>query len=147
MGFYFTKKRLFAWLKALLPIMTVCALFYVTGAFAQDAPPAGAGGTGLGGIADNVVKAFEPLGKMLVGMSYLCGIGFAMAGIFKFKQHKDNPTQIPVGTPIALMLIGVALVFLPNWFMPGGETLFGKDAKAGGYTGEGAKGIGGADDS
>lgn len=137
MSVYLTKKRLMGWMKILVPVMSVAALLFATSAFA--APTA----TGIGGVADNIVKAFEPLGKMLVGMSYLCGIGFAMAGIFKFKQHKDNPTQIPVGTPIALMIIGVALVFLPAWFGPGGQTLFGTKATKGGFMGTGADNIGG----
>jgi intracellular multiplication protein IcmD len=32
----------------------------------------------------------------------------------KFKQHKDNPTQTPIGTPIALVFIAAALLFLPS---------------------------------
>ena len=128
---YFTKKSLLAWLKVVSSLLVMGGLFYVAGAYA-----AGTGDKGIGGMATNVAGAFKPVGQMLIGMSYLCGIGFAMAGIFKFKQHKDNPTQIPVGTPIALMFIGVALVFLPSFFKLGGETM-GVTA-AGGFTGSGS---------
>ena len=34
--------------------------------------------------------------------------------VLNFNQHKDNPTQPPVGTPIALVAIGAALLFLPS---------------------------------
>ncbi|MFZ1021349.1 MAG: hypothetical protein WCE82_10870 [Halobacteriota archaeon] len=37
------------------------------------------------------------------------GVGFIIAAIYKFWQSKLNPTQIPIGTPIALL---VALVKL-----------------------------------
>ena len=43
----------------------------------------------------------------------------------KFKAHKDNPTQIPVGTPVALMFVAAALIFLPSMFEVAGGTLFG----------------------
>lgn len=34
--------------------------------------------------------------------------------VLNFKQHKDNPTQSPIGTPIALVAIAAALLFLPS---------------------------------
>jgi intracellular multiplication protein IcmD len=129
-----TKKCLMVWLKVFSTLLAMGGLFYVAGAYAADAK-------GIGGMATNVATAFKPVGKMLIGMSYLCGIGFAMAGIFKFKQHKDNPTQIPVGTPIALMFIGVALVFLPAFFKLGGDTMGLTAKSAGGFTGSGADSI------
>jgi intracellular multiplication protein IcmD len=43
----------------------------------------------------------------------------------KFKQHKDNPTQIPIGTPIALVFVAGALLFLPTVLSVTGATLFG----------------------
>jgi hypothetical protein len=33
--------------------------------------------------------------------------------------------QIPIGTPIALLFIGAALIFLPSLLKVAGETLFG----------------------
>lgn len=102
---------------------------------------AGSSTGGIGGIANNITGSFEAIGKLMIGVAYLAGIGFAIAGIFKFKQHKDNPQQIPIGTPIALMVIAVALVFLPGFFAPAGETIFGKDDKAGGFTGGGVSSL------
>lgn len=45
---------------------------------------------------------------------YIAGLGFSIAAILKFKQHKDNPTQIPIGTPPSLVFVSPALRFLPN---------------------------------
>jgi hypothetical protein len=37
----------------------------------------------------------------------------------------QTPSQIPIGTPISLLFIGAALVFLPKLFDVGGNQLFG----------------------
>jgi intracellular multiplication protein IcmD len=62
----------------------------------------------------------------LIWQAYLAGLGFAIGAIMKFKQHKDNPTQIPIGTPIALIFIAAALLFLPSILGVAGSTMFGK---------------------
>ncbi len=116
--------------------------------FAGTVFASGTGSTaGLGGIAEQVTKSFFSIGKLMIAVSYIAGIGFAIGGIFKFKQHKDNPTQIPLGTPLALLVIGIALVFLPSFFGPAGETLFGGGANTqtpGGFEGGGAEKLPGA---
>jgi len=95
-------------------------------------------GQGLGDIAKHITTSFKDLGKLIIGTAYLAGLGFGVAGVFKFKQHRDNPTQIPLGTPLALLGVGVVLVFLPSVFAPTGQTIFGKSEVAGGFKGEGA---------
>ncbi len=102
---------------------------------------------GIGGIAENVTESFSSIGKLMLAVAYLAGIGFAIAAIFKFKQHKDNPQQIPLGTPIALLVVGVALIFIANFIEPAGQTLgFTKD-NAGGFKGEGVKVLPGSSSS
>jgi hypothetical protein len=81
--------------------------------------------TTIGALASNVTQSFESVVNLMIAVSYLLGIGFAGAAIFKFKQHKDNPTQIPIGTPIALLVIGILLIFLPGIIGPIGTTIFG----------------------
>ena len=53
----------------------------------------------------------------------------------KFKAHKDNPTQVPIGTPIALSLIAALLLFLPSILGVAGETIFSNKAKTAGPQG------------
>jgi hypothetical protein len=43
--------------------------------------------------------------RVVTGAAYLAGAGFAVAAIMKFHQHKDNPTQVPLGSPLALTVI------------------------------------------
>lgn len=79
----------------------------------------------LGGMASSITGSFESLTKLITAGSYLAGLGFSIGAIMKFKQHKDNPTQIPVGTPIALVFIAAALLFLPSILSITGATMFG----------------------
>ena len=90
----------------------------------------------LGGVADNVTGSMQSLAKLVSAMSYVLGMGFAVGAVFKFKAHKDNPTQIPVGTPIALIFIAAVLIFLPSIFDVAGSTLFKGSAQQAGVTGD-----------
>ena len=66
----------------------------------------------------------------MMGISYVAGIGFFIGAIFKFKQHKDNPTQIPMGTPIALLMIAMSLLFMPYLIKASGGTFAGDEAES-----------------
>lgn len=68
----------------------------------------------IGGMAEAIADSFDSLAKLITAGSYLAGLAFSIGAIMKFKQHKDNPTQIPIGTPIALTFIAAALLFLPS---------------------------------
>lgn len=52
--------------------------------------------------------------EVVTGGSYIAGLAFSVGAVMKFKQHKDNPTQIPIGTPVALVAVAAALLFLPS---------------------------------
>ncbi|WP_411710910.1 type IV secretion protein IcmD [Legionella septentrionalis] len=93
------------------------ALLLFTGA-------AAAAVTTVGGMADQIVGSFTSLAKLITAGSYIAGLGFSIGAIMKFKQHKDNPTQIPIGTPIALVFIAAALLFLPTVLGVAGGTIF-----------------------
>ena len=89
----------------------------------------------IGGVASQVTKSMSALAKLITAASYVAGFGFAVGAVLKFKAHKDNPTQIPVGTPIALIFIAAALIFLPAIFGVAEQTMFGASASVGGATG------------
>ena len=93
-------------------------------------------GDDLAGVADTLRSNFESLAKLVTAGAYLAGMGFAVGAILKFKQHKDNPTQIPVGTPIAMLFVSAALLFLPSIMKVAGKSIFGDDPKTGGYEGK-----------
>lgn len=89
----------------------------------------------IGSMASNITKSFTSLTKLITAGSYLAGLGFSIGAIMKFKQHKDNPTQIPIGTPIALVFIAAALLFLPSILGMTGSTMFGDNYDTAGPTG------------
>lgn len=80
----------------------------------------------IGDMATEMVNSFTSIAKLITAGSYLAGLGFSIGAIMKFKQHKDNPTQIPIGTPIALVFIAAALLFLPSILKVTGQTMFGE---------------------
>lgn len=89
----------------------------------------------IGGVASDVTQSMSNIAKLITAGSYVAGFGFAVGAILKFKAHKDNPTQIPVGTPIALIFIAAALIFLPAIFGVAEQTVFGGSASVGGPSG------------
>src|SRR5687768_16190966 len=68
----------------------------------------------VGEMAGHITSSFTSLTKLITASSYLAGIGFSAVSIAKFKAHKDNPTQIPVGTPTALVAVAAILTFMPT---------------------------------
>lgn len=68
----------------------------------------------LGEMSASLTQSFESLERLIGSGASLAGLGFSVGAIMKFKQHKDNPTRIPLGTPISLVFIGAALLFLPS---------------------------------
>ena len=70
--------------------------------------------TQLSTISSNLTESFTNLTQLITATSYIAGLGFAVAGIMKFKAHKDNPTQVQVGQPLSLVLNAGSLLFLPT---------------------------------
>lgn len=79
----------------------------------------------LGTVAGYITDTFDQLAMLITAGSYIAGLGFAISAILKFKAHKDNPQQVTVGTPIALLFVAAALIFLPSILGVTGNTLFG----------------------
>lgn len=57
----------------------------------------------------------------------MCSGGFFIATVLKFKQYKDNPTQIPISTPFVLMLVSILSFSASNLVAPVQKTLFGNN--------------------
>lgn len=105
-------------------------MFLVANHAMADAASSGTSGS-IGSVATNIRGTFTAIARLIVAAAYVAGFGFAFASILKFKAHKDNPQQIPIGTPIALLFVGAALIFLPSVFSVTGKTIFGKGTPGG----------------
>ena len=89
----------------------------------------------LGTMASSISNTFASVGRAITGGSYVAGLAFSIGAIMKFKQHKDNPTQIPIGTPISLVFIAAALLYLPSVLSVAGYTMFGSKGTTAGPSG------------
>lgn len=113
------KTKIIEWTKAIGFLLGVSGFLFAQTGYADTMD--------IGTVADNVTSTFASMAELITAGSYIAGLGFAVGAILKFKAHKDNPTQIPVGTPVALMFVAAALIFLPSMFEVAGGTLFGSD--------------------
>lgn len=113
--------------KVLLGLLAVACAIAGTAAFAQV--------SGIGGVATQVTSNIAAIARLITAASYVAGMAFVVGAIVKFKAHKDNPTQIPIGTPIALLFVGAALIFAPTVFKVSGGTLFGASGTVAGVSG------------
>ncbi|MEC7030998.1 MAG: type IV secretion protein IcmD [Pseudomonadota bacterium] len=84
-------------------------------------------GGGIAGIASRVAGNLSAVADLIGQIAFVAGLLFFVSAVFKFKQHKDNPTQVPVGTPLTMLVISAALMFMGNFITPLGETLFAEN--------------------
>ena len=114
-------------------VMTTLMLGGTQTAFAAADPPAGDDkNVGLGKVAARLTSTLPAFVNLIIAGCYVAGMALAGAAILKFKAHKDNPTQVPLGTPIALLFIGAALLWLPSIIKSTGQSMFDEtDQKAG----------------
>lgn len=78
--------------------------------------PAAAQSNETGGIARMVNTLFENLRTIpdLIGIvAYIAGAAFGIAGIFKLKQHVDNPQQAELKDGLMRLGAGGGLIALP----------------------------------
>lgn len=90
---------------------------------------------GVGAVAAKVTSNVAAVARLVTAASYVAGMAFAVGAIVKFKAHKENPTQIPIGQPIALLFVGAALIFIPSVFKSSGQTLFGASGQVSSVSG------------
>ena len=69
-------------------------------------------------------EVLQLIEQLIIAASYVGGFGLAAASIVKFKAHKDNPQQVSIGDPLALLFVAAALIFLPTLLANSEETLF-----------------------
>ena len=103
-------------IKAMLGVVGVISLYLLaTDVFATS---------GIGAVASQAKKQLSAIAQLITAGSYVAGMGFAVGAVVKFKAHKDNPTQQPIGVPIALLFVGAALIYIPSVFSTTGASLF-----------------------
>lgn len=79
---------------------------------------------GLQEVFCNVLGDFSAIANLMGGFAYVMGLAFGVAAVLKFKQHRDSPTQVQIGHPIAYLATSVGLVFFPSLVTESAETAF-----------------------
>lgn len=93
----------------------------------------------LSAMLSNVSKSLPSVQHLLGGVSYLLGIAFCITALFRFKdnvekgQSSESESQ-PV-VPLAYLLVGSALLYLPSMMNAMSTTLFGSNASVLQYEG------------
>lgn len=64
-------------------------------------------------IARNINNSVAELPGLVTGIAYLVGIVMGITGIFKLKDHVDNPSQTPLKEGAIRLVAGGALFALP----------------------------------
>ncbi|MBF12856.1 MAG: hypothetical protein CMF46_00610 [Legionellales bacterium] len=94
--------------------------------------------TDLGDMSCLLISQSGSIASLIVSLSFICGIATVINSLFKFKQQRDNPTQIPIVTPISMFFVGVFMIYLPSIISTGEASLFGiGNGILGGSTGDG----------
>ncbi|MAV28617.1 MAG: hypothetical protein CMF43_02295 [Legionellales bacterium] len=112
-----------------LPLQTLLLSTIATQVFAQSSGQSFLKGNdgsegGIKSLFQNVYSNFDQIATLLGGSAYLAGLVFVVAAMMKIKQHRDNPTQVPVATGLIYLLAGVGLIFLPTTLQEGADTIF-----------------------
>ena len=72
-----------------------------------------AGGTTFSDVSVNMIKSAAGLPAMIETVANVGGIGLGVAGIFKLKNHVDNPAQHPMKDGLVRLGAGGGLLALP----------------------------------
>lgn len=83
-----------------------------TGVLMSESTAAFASG-GFQGVTGNIVKSAAGLPNLISSVAYIGGVGLGVAGIFKLKQHVDNPTQTQMKDGLVRLGAGGGLLALP----------------------------------
>lgn len=85
----------------------------LTAGVLASAGTAEAGNTNFSTISDNIVESSSSLPNLISTVAYLGGTGLGVAGVFKLKQHVDNPGQTPMKDGLVRLGAGGGLLALP----------------------------------
>ena len=91
---------------------TKLAAIVTAGALA-GAGTAQAGDNNFSTVTENIVESSADLPNLISTVAYVGGIGLGVAGIFKLKQHVDNPAQTPMKDGLVRLGASGGLIALP----------------------------------
>lgn len=91
---------------------TKTILFFITALLACSLPSICVAQS-LGDIANNLLGPTRGITQLMYGVSYVAGAGMLIMALMQYKAHRDNPSQVRLGTPIAFFIFGLIFVLIP----------------------------------
>ena len=89
----------------------------------------------ISGIASNMQGTVSSVATIITQVALVVGLSLVCASFFKLKQHKDQPTQVPISNGVTLLVIGAALTVFPLLLPTANQAAFGSSVTTGTVTG------------
>jgi hypothetical protein len=67
----------------------------------------------VGDIATTLSTVVMGISKLLFYAIIVCGIAFILGAIIQYKNHRANPQQVRLSTPVIFLIVGIVLVGFP----------------------------------
>ena len=67
-------------------------------------------------VIENVRAPLSIFAKLIYAVCYILGTLFLVSGLVQYKQHRQNPQQVRISTPIFLVILGLGLFAFP-WLL------------------------------
>ncbi len=64
-------------------------------------------------ISDNLLGTTRGLHDFIQGVSLVAGVGLLLGSFIQYRDHKRNPNQVRLSTPVVFFILGLTLVALP----------------------------------
>lgn len=107
------------WYRHFSKITFFAVLFMLGGSHVAHA------GDTVGDIITNLTRSWANVNVILSAFAWLAGAFLGVAGIFKFKDHVDSPSQTPLSAGVKRMLAGGMFLSLPFMVRALRGSLFG----------------------
>lgn len=86
-------------------LMTSLSLFFIHSvAFAQPQT--------LGYVSSGLTDVASLFSKFIMAAAFAIGFGFMLAGVLKYKSHRNNPSATPLSVPIFYFIFGIMLLLI-----------------------------------
>ena len=85
-------------------------------------------GEGFQNVTANLTASLQDITGLISAICYITGLGLALLGVLKIKDHVENPTQTPLKDGAIRLLVGGALFSLPM-LMEVMSTAFGNNGE------------------
>jgi len=134
------KEKLNNYVRISFSVIATAALILIPEAAAAAAAGTGAslnsnGTNNLASVFTNLIKVLQPAATFITGASYVAGVGFGISALLGFKNHSEQPQQVPIKQPMIKAVVAVCLVYFGYFLQNSAGTIFGTGATSTGVGG------------